>query len=166
MSILVAGDGLKKNNKYYEQKIHNLVVNNVERYRLVRNSNTLLYAKGKINLDLNDRYLDSNNQEHFILGKKYSGNWWEIPKSLFAFYEDGFYYKKQSSFNQCESSSLSEMMTKWIADLGWVIISPIEFQGWYFGKWKIDSIKDVYNHTDLFNFKSNTSLPEITLQDK
>ena len=171
MPILIAGDELKKNNKYYEQKIHNLIVNGVERYRLVKNSNTLVYAKGKINLDLNDRYLDSNGQEHFILNKKYSWDWRKIPESLFAFYEDGFYYKdnkKQSSFNQCELPSLTEMMkTKWIADDGWIGITPITFQGWYFlsstGKWKIDSIKDVHMRTDLFNFKSDTSLPEITL---
>ena len=174
MPILIAGDGLKKNNEYYEQKIHNLIVNDVEKYRLVKNSNTLVYAKGKINFDLNDRYLDSNGQEHFVLNRRFSWDWRKIPESLFAFYEDGFYYKdnkKQSSFNQCELPSLTEMMkTKWITDDGWRGITPITFQGWYFSsstrEWKIDTIKDVYTHTDLFNFKSDTSLPEITLYAK
>ena len=56
MAIKVAGDQYQKSGKYYEQQMRHLIVDGIERYRLVVGTDDegkakLVYAKGKIHLD-------------------------------------------------------------------------------------------------------------------
>ena len=165
----------------------------VEKYRLVisvgRQREQLVYAKGKIKLNYNDKYKDSNGVEHKITS--FNGN-----DEIFAFYEDGFYKKDSlglsredyfclnSSWNN--NNSLESMFSllnvrgnrrhftenKIYHDYGYerpilpLSKGGIVFIGWYTdptGGKKIDSVQDLLNYTDLFGYKDNDSLPEITL---
>ena len=58
MTIKIAGDQYKQNSEYYEQQIRHLIVDGVERYRLVvgeggTGTTGLVYAKGKIHFNWN-----------------------------------------------------------------------------------------------------------------
>ena len=165
----------------------------VEKYRLVipvgRQREQLIYAKGKIKLNYNDKYKDSNGVEHKITS-------FNENDEIFAFYEDGFYKKDSlglsredyfclnSSWNN--NNSLESMFSllnvrgnrrhftenKIYHDYGYerpilpLSKGGIVFIGWYTdptGGKKIDSVQDLLRYTDLFGYKDNNSLPEITL---
>lgn len=157
--------------KYNNQDIRELIFNNKERYRLEYN-NKLLYAKGKINFNLNLPKDGSNNiiKLDTNLDKiAYSNT--SNSFSLFAFYDDGFYEQVPQWFGDSlwnkKGSNLNSFCTlKTIKN--WAI-----FDGWYTEKInsskrppsskKIETIKDINTKTDLFKYSSSTSIPTITL---
>ena len=165
---------IKVQSKYSDTKLHNircLMVDNTEKFRLVDSNGKLLYAKGKINFNLNNSFTDSNNVVHdFPTG---GFGWWpNRPKELFAFYAEEGFYQKTGGNDQFRKYTklLSEMMIFYSSEspAPWWC-KPVSFDGWYLsktkqtGEHKINSIEDVYRYTNLFNYRTDTSLPEITL---
>lgn len=174
MTVRVAANS---NNRYQQKEMRTLIVNNAERFRLIV-GNKLRYAKGKINFNLNWPILgDGKTHPIYVLdsrfpdyyysydeydGRIYTGNC--IPKSLYAFYEDGFYLKKKQNSSTDEyflyqKQNLLDLVKECPA---WAK----SFKGWFTAKEggkKINTIKDINNSTDLFKYKKETSLPEITL---
>lgn len=153
--------------------IRRIIVNNIEKYRAVVGNNTLVYAKGKINLNYNNSFKDSNDISHVILDS-YSGIS-KLPTALYAFYNDGFYLQDTlfvdpayniDRFNKYNYQTLSGIITGLIPASHY---APITFVGWYLsptpvsGERKINTIADIYNYTTLFNMSTSNSLPTITL---
>ncbi len=157
--------------EHFQKPIRKLIVNDSERFRL-EIKGKLWYAKGKINLVLNNKFLDSNGEERFCISPTSPLIKWMTPTNLFCFYNDGFYLsqtKTQDRFSKYYTS-LSDIVNHTLSLYKWSI-EPIVFQGWYFLssngiEYRIDSIEDVYKKTDLFKYKKDNSLPEITLYGK
>lgn len=190
MSIKISGENYTKYDfssgqyKYYEENMRNLIVNGVEKYRLVvGGSNKLVWAKGKINFDLNfpkdgsgesiERHYDNLLSELVL------------PRSLYAFYNDGF-YKKGGQFlwnNRITTldnntfynfshinNSLANLVFLWFGggkSFFDSFYNPATFEGWWTvkdstGGIRVDKITDVPK-TGLFDYKKSTDLPEITL---
>ena len=141
-----------------------LMVNGVEKYRLViggnqdqsqtATSDSLKYAKGWINFDLN-------------LIRDGSGKWIDYKytytnnrKGIYAYYDEGFYRRTDGSWFYEGKDDLLKINN--------LSSAAAIFEGWYTspvkdnGK-KITSIKDVFRHTNLFDYKHDGSLPQITL---
>ena len=184
----------KSSGKVVEKPVRNLIVNGVEKYRLeIRTtgshkinstpSDSLVYAKGKINFDLNFPKDGSGNDSI----KEYFNNLTDeliVPSSLYAFYKEGF-FRKGGTFlsnntvihlgdsifykDTKANASLKTLITDWISPPIWEgEYCPATFEGWWTvkantGGKKIDNIDDVYKKTELFNYKKSSALPEITL---
>ena len=179
----------KSSGKVVEKPIRNLIINGVERYRLeVRRtdsykidsdySNSLMYAKGKVNLDL--------NWPKDGRGEIQKGNDWKFPSDIYVFYkEEGFFYKDwdgsyrrysfgfdyDPAYNYRILEKLSELVTLYCApyyskDYYYYLPAGTKFKGWYTTKTggkKIETIRDIANNTNLFDYKKTNVLPEITL---
>ena len=113
--------------------IRRIIVNNIEKYRAVVGNNTLVYAKGKINLNYNNSFKDSNDISHVILDS-YSGIS-KLPTALYAFYNDGFYLQDTlfvdpayniDRFNKYNYQTLSGIITGLIPASHY---APITFVG-------------------------------------
>lgn len=168
----------------------------VEKYRMVQGTNLtsktsgqLIYAKGKINFNLN---LPKNGSNETIL--RYVD--WNVPKSVYAFYDDGFYsfgfynyyyrndhlYAKWiNEYQKYEHDNLEFFITKdspistqsvsdtayyWNAEqfpfLGWYTEKGKQSNGKPAGK-KVTDINSVLKNTTLFDYKNDNKMPEITL---
>lgn len=155
-----------------QKNTHELIVNNVERFRLTIN-NQLIYGKCKINFDFNFGYKDSNGISHNLFSNLTK---WNFPKFVFAYYNDGFYsynssnnkykrYSENSLLNQIFfDDRTDEQSDTWYDQDG---NSNIQFLGWFLSPSKesrkrISSIEDIYK-IGLFNFKEDNKLSEITL---
>ncbi len=179
----------KSSSKVVEKPIRNLIINGVERYRLeIRKTNShkinsnysksLVYAKGKVNLNLNWPKDGS--------GKKidYSSRDNNMPSSVYVFYKENcffyksgnsysryYYYKKDSSVPEGIVSTLSQLLETQGSNI-WNIVDPagshhiLKFKGWYTAKKggkKVETIDDIDKKTNLFKYNSTNKLPEITL---
>lgn len=136
-----------------------LIVNDVERYRLV-NNNTLLYAKGKILFDLNlikKGYQSESDKK--IDCKKNDG----YQEELYAFFDDGFYtYKKEEWIKHQEKkiSKINKPISKSATFKGWYTAPrPSKKKTWY----KIETLEDLKRYSQIFEYSSETSIPTITL---
>ena len=155
-----------------QKNMHELIVNNVERFRLTIN-NQLIYGKCKINFDFNFGYKDSNGITHNLFSNLTK---WNFPKFVFAYYNDGFYsynssnnkykrYSENSLLNQIFFDDRTDKQSDtWYDQDG---NSNIQFLGWFLSPSKesrkrISSIEDIYK-IGLFNFKEDNKLSEITL---
>jgi len=144
------------NSDNLEKPIRQLIVDDVEKYRLVitDNKDELIYAKGKVNLDINYTYKDSNQEERPIPGTE--PKWMErvIPKVYFAFYNDGFYRKSNDYYYKYEDGLPDLQKYNDVAS----------FLGWWTAKdggKQIDEVNDLKDI--LFNYRQDDILPEITL---
>ena len=152
----------------------------IEKYRL-QYRNDLIYAKGKINFDFNYIYKDNNGVKHNIINKYALKD--SFPSSLYAFYNEGFFFKRSSStreddFYEYVYQSLSEMVkTKQLTEkqidrlpgnwkMPYYDSDHFTFEGWWTkkeGGKQIDTIAHIKSRTTLFDKKKKDELPEITL---
>lgn len=149
-----------------------LIVNDTEKYRAVV-GNRLIYAKGKINFDWNFPKDGSGEiVSPFITN--------HIPKTVWGFYEDGFYIKNKnkneySQWLKTGQSLKTKTEEVWI-NKGYYISSRenyslpyyLTFYGWATDKTNnrtkvVDSIEEIGRKTNLFKYSEDESLPEITL---
>lgn len=152
MSILIGG--INKNNP---PVMRALMMDSSEKYRLIigdkYRGSILVYAKGWINFDPNPIKDGSNNDIDYS-GILTNGDYWA---NIYAFYDDGFYTYDNGNWTY-KGNSLST--------LNRLTSIAATFNGWYTqrtGGYKVDSIDDVYRHTNLFSHKTTTTIPEITL---
>lgn len=156
--------------EYYQKPIRQLIVNNSERYRLVI-KNTLMYAKGKINLDLNWGYDGSGESCDQYYGSFLIKKAMTRFSEVYAFYGDGFYslhYKKypHEKLSDFINNVIKEHPSYFKSPTDSYYPWPLTFKGWYTEKEKgrkIETIEDLFDYTDLFDFKENKTMPEITL---
>lgn len=137
-----------------DREIRTFMVNDTERYRLILNDYTLVYAKGWINFNIN---LPVDGSYRRI---PYNYTYDTNQDGIYAFYNDGFYSQNNNSWSSKKDSLIkTNNLTSIAAD----------FEGWYTekdGGRQIDSIEDVFKYTTLFNYSENNSMPQITLYAK
>ena len=141
-----------KHNSDHEIRI--LIVNDVEKYRLMAD-NTLIYAKGWINFDINLPKDGSGN----LISYNYEYN--TNRNGVYAFYEDGFYSK--------DANDSWEFKGSYLLSINNLTSVAADFKGWYTerdGGKQVNSIKEIFEKTDLFNYNKNTSIPQVTLYAK
>ena len=146
--------------EYVQKNMHQLIINNVEKYRLIIN-NQLIYAKGKINLVFYDDNEKDGNGVHL---SEYQSTWWPYRgvkySDIYAFYQDGFY--RSSDLKKFDWNDLDAL----IPDFHLINKWPAKFKGWYTSKkggLRINTIGDIFLYTNLFKYKEKNNLPEITL---
>lgn len=142
-------------------RIKNLIANDIERYRLVNNKSTLLYAKGKILFNLNLIKKGYSSNPHGNIDYKKNKNYQE---ELYAFYDDGFYTYDKEKNKWKKQDDLLKNINNFSS-------KSAKFLGWYTtpkdtnnvkGK-EITNIADLKSKTKIFEYSKDTSIPTVTL---
>ena len=173
MTIKIAGDQYKQNSEYYEQQIRHLIVDGVERYRLVvgeggTGTTGLVYAKGKIHFNWNWPKLGDGETHPYIWKGRASVDTGAIS-TIYAFYKDGFYDTGHENWNKDTFYYYGKKLSEVVGGEGRDFDSywTTGLKGWFTapsGGKQIRSLNDVEEKTDLFNYKTKTdTIPEITL---